>query len=114
MHEITIEGDWKINPAENIINRALETLSTLYQYQPTDLEAIDQFIQNRLAVKYYRLIWLNADPKYFNLNYHKTLNQFLLPIDQALIITDLGQSGQLLTYPADLKIHQKEVHINHV
>lgn len=104
------------------------TVKALYNYDYHNVAQLIQFINDQLATNQFELIWLAADPLdsiEFYSDHHQRyqtlaaakhddgtpipVSEFLLPVDQVLLISDCGVDGQLFAYPGDLTITERTI-----
>lgn len=125
-HEPAEVLDYEINELAN--DDIPETIKKLYNYDYQTVDQLVQFINDQLNTQQFELLWLGADPLdciEFYSDYHQRyqtlveakhadgtpipVSEFLLPVDQTLLISDCGVDGQLFAYPADLTLAEKTI-----
>lgn len=125
-HEPAEVLDYEINELAN--DDIPDTVKKLYHYDYQTAEQLVDFINDQLGTKQFELLWLAADPLdciEFYSDYHQRyqtlteakhadgtpipVSEFLLPVNQVLLISDCGVDGQLFAYPADLTIAEKAI-----
>lgn len=125
-HEPADVLNYEINELDN--DDIPATVKALYNYDYHNVKQLMQFINDQLETDQFELIWLAADPldsiefysdqhqRYSSLRQAKHLDgtaipvaEYLLPIDETLLISDCGVDGQLFAYPADLTIAEKVI-----
>lgn len=118
--------DYEINELYN--DDIPDTIQNLYNYKTTNIHDLSNFINNQLNTEQFELIWLASDPLdciEFYSDHHKRyrslaqavhkdgtpipVTEYLLPVDETLLISDCGIDGQLFAYPADLTIAEKAI-----
>lgn len=125
-HEPTEVLNYEINELAN--DDIPDTIKQLYHYDYQTVEQLVDFINDQLGTQQFELIWLASDPLdciEFYSDYHQRYQtlaaakhddgtpipvaEYLLPVDETLLISDCGIDGQLFAYPADLTIAEKVI-----
>ena len=125
-HEPADVLNYEINELAN--DDIPDTVKQLYHYDYQTVEQLVDFINDQLDTQQFELIWLASDPLdciEFYSDHHQRYQtlaaakhddgtpipvaEYLLPIDETLLISDCGVDGQLFAYPADLTIAEKTI-----